>query len=104
MKQSIFLVAAAILLVTFKAFANDESKAEQARLEGTWIIVGKEYLGKKASEADLKKLTGKTVIKGDKITEWIDDLGKEEVISEATFTLDFAAKPKPWTRSSSAAQ
>jgi uncharacterized protein (TIGR03067 family) len=77
------------------ALAQEKVKAkEAAALQGTWVIVGKEFMGKKASEDEVRKLTGRTVIKGDKITAWTDDLGKEKIISESTFKLDSGAKPK----------
>jgi uncharacterized protein (TIGR03067 family) len=69
-------------------------KKELTALQGTWVIVGKEFMGIKASEEEVKKLTGKTVIKGDKITEWAGEPGKQKITSESTFKLDRAAKPK----------
>jgi uncharacterized protein (TIGR03067 family) len=69
-------------------------RKELAGLQGTWVIVGKEFMGNKASEEEVKKLTGKTVIKGNKIAEWAGERGKEKIISESTFKLDRATKPK----------
>jgi uncharacterized protein (TIGR03067 family) len=69
-------------------------KKELAALQGAWAIVGKEFMSIKASEKEVKKLTGKTVIKGNKITEWAGEPGKEKIMSESTFKLNRAAKPK----------
>ena len=70
------------------------AEKELAALQGTWVIVGKQFMGKTASEEEVKKLTGRTLIMENKKTEIGEDLGKEEVISESTFKVDPAAKPK----------
>jgi uncharacterized protein (TIGR03067 family) len=87
----------AIGFVSLSDTLAEEKKAERnelAALEGTWVIIGKEFMGKKATDEEVKELAGKTVIKGGKITEWNGEKGKEEIISESTFKLDPKAKPK----------
>jgi uncharacterized protein (TIGR03067 family) len=70
---------------------DDDAKKDLALLQGTWKIVGKEFMGKKATKEEIEELKGATVIQGNKKTEWTQ--GKE-IISEATFKLDPKAKPK----------
>jgi uncharacterized protein (TIGR03067 family) len=75
------------------ALAQEKAaEKELAALQGAWVIVGEEFMGKKASDEEVKKLSGRTVIKGAKLTSW-DDSAKA-MASQSTFTLDPAAKPK----------
>jgi uncharacterized protein (TIGR03067 family) len=69
-------------------------KKDLAALQGSWVIVGKEYMGKKATQEELAELTGVMVIKGSTITQWKEEMGKKVVVSEATVKLNPAAKPK----------
>ena len=69
-------------------------KKDLAALQGSWVIVGKEYMGKKATQEELAELTGVMVIKGSTITQWNEEMGKKVVVSEATVKLNPAAKPK----------
>jgi uncharacterized protein (TIGR03067 family) len=75
---------------------DDAAKKDLALLEGTWVIAGKEFMGKKATKEEVEKLRGKLVIKDGKWALWSDDndKGKEEIVYEATFKFDAAAKPK----------
>ncbi len=93
MRRCVGLVGAVGLLVAGTARADDVQK-EQALLEGTWAMVSREFMGKKASDEEIKKLNTRIVVKGDKITVWSVDAGKDEVVSELTFKLDPGTKPK----------
>jgi uncharacterized protein (TIGR03067 family) len=93
MRLSIVLIIATSLLAAEPAPAQD-AKKEQALFEGTWLVVSRELMGKKASEEELKNLNTKVVIKDDKITVWGADAGKDEVLAEFTFKVDPTAKPR----------
>jgi len=75
---------------------DDAAKKDLALLEGTWVVAGKEFMGKKATKEEVEKLRGRLVIKDGKWALWSDDneKGKEEIVYEATFKLDPKAKPK----------
>jgi uncharacterized protein (TIGR03067 family) len=88
------LTVAAGLFVAGAARADDPAKAELARLEGTWVVVAREYMGKKASEEEIKKLNAKVVVKGDTVAVWSNDAGEDVVVAEATIKLDPSTKPK----------
>src|SRR4051794_2624088 len=93
MKWGPVLLAVVGLLIPGAARAADAQK-ELAQLEGTWVTVSKETMGKKASEEEIKKLNTKLVIKGDKLTVFSTEGGKDEVLSELTIKLDPTTKPK----------
>jgi uncharacterized protein (TIGR03067 family) len=63
-------------------------------LQGSWVIVGKEFKGKKATKEELEELKGVMVIKDNTVTQYAEASGKLEVVSEATLKLDPSAKPK----------
>jgi uncharacterized protein (TIGR03067 family) len=73
---------------------DDPTKNDLASLQGSWVIVGKEYMGQKATKEELEQLKGEMVIKGNTVTQWAEEQGKKEVISESTFKLDAKARPK----------
>src|SRR5262245_299314 len=88
------LIVACPLVMGVRGADEPEPKTELASLAGKWVIVGKEFMGKKATKEELKKLKGEMVIKGRTMTQWGEEGGKKEVVSEATFTLNPKAKPK----------
>jgi uncharacterized protein (TIGR03067 family) len=101
MKPRIALTLAACVLAAAAAGVggaplkeDDPVKKDLALLQGTWVIVGKEYMGKTATKEEVAKLTGETVINDGTRTEWSEDLGKKEIINEAKLKLDPNAKPK----------
>jgi uncharacterized protein (TIGR03067 family) len=101
MRQGIALILAAGVLVTGPASGEsapieDPAKKELQLLAGTWVIAGRELMGKQASKDEVEKLTAEIVIKDGKWTLWSDDTGtgKKEIVSEATLKLDAKAKPK----------
>lgn len=70
-------------------------KTDLAALQGTWMIVEKEYKGKKATKEEIEALAGELVIKDGTATKWEeDDSGKKQIASEAKITLDPTTKPK----------
>jgi uncharacterized protein (TIGR03067 family) len=95
------LLSAVCLLLVGSGRAQDGGKQDDelakkdlAALQGSWTIVGKEYMGKKATAEEIAELTGVMVIKGNTITQWNEEMGKKVVISEASVKLNAAAKPK----------
>ncbi len=93
MRLSLGLIIAISLLVPALAQAQD-AKKDQEQLQGTWKMVSREFMGKKASDEEIKKLNTKIVVKGDTITVWSQDAGTDEVVSEVKFKLDPTTKPK----------
>lgn len=93
MRQTLVLVAGAALLLTAPTRAQDADK-EQAALQGTWEMISREFMGKKADDEEIKKLGTRVVISGDKITIMSKDVGIEEVVSELTFKLDSKSTPR----------
>jgi uncharacterized protein (TIGR03067 family) len=73
---------------------DDPAKKDLALLQGAWEIVGKEFMGKKATKEEIDKLKGEMVIKDGKVTQWQDDAGLRSVVSEATLKIDPKAEPK----------
>lgn len=90
MRRHIIVAVTVLLAVVCAVPADDAAKKDQAQLEGTWIMVSREIMGMKASADELKKVNGKLVVKGDKIAFWTAD----KVLSEDTFKIDAAAKPR----------
>jgi uncharacterized protein (TIGR03067 family) len=82
------------LATTSGMLEEDAVKTELDRLQGHWVMVGREHMGKKATPDDLKRLKGVMVIEGDKKTGWSDEMGKKENVQETTIKLDPTAKPK----------
>jgi uncharacterized protein (TIGR03067 family) len=98
-RGSVLIIAACVVVGTARGHDpgqkdDDAAKKDLALLQGTWVIVAKEYKGKQATKEEVAELTGVTVIKDNKKTEWTESLGKKSIISEATFKLDPKAKPK----------
>lgn len=87
------LIAAVSLLGAAGAQAQDARK-DQELLQGTWVMAAKEFMGKKATEDEIKKLGTRAVIKENTITISTLDAGEYVVVSESTFKLDPATKPK----------
>jgi len=75
-----------VLLVAAPAPPEKEKKDEQ-KIQGNWTVVSREFIGKKAPEAELKAL--KVTIKDGTIT--LDDGKKKEKIP---YKLDPSKKPK----------
>jgi uncharacterized protein (TIGR03067 family) len=85
---------AAVVLVSGPSVPRDHIKKDLESLQGSWVIVGKEFMGKKATEKELADLKGEMVIKNATITQWAEEEGKKFVVSRSTFKLDPKAKPK----------
>lgn len=84
----------AVTLLGPVAVRAQESRKDRELLQGTWIMVSKDFMGKKASEEEIKKLGTRVVIKGDTVTISTLDAGEYVVVSELTFTLEPETKPK----------
>jgi uncharacterized protein (TIGR03067 family) len=76
----------AVLPLTAPTPAEDKAKDEE-KIQGTWTIVFREFIGQKTPEEELK--AGKVIIKDGTIT--LDDGKKKEKIA---FKLDPSRKPK----------
>jgi uncharacterized protein (TIGR03067 family) len=104
MRAGILPVLAACLLVAGAGRADaagtkaddDATKKELASLDGTWVIAGREFEGKQATDDQIRALRTKIIIKDGQVAIWTDDNadGKEELTREATLKLDPTAKPR----------
>jgi uncharacterized protein (TIGR03067 family) len=101
MKAGIALVLGASVLVAATVRAGDADKEKDdaikkdlAALEGTWVITGKEFMGKQATKEEIDDLAAESelVIKDGKSTR--TDLATKKIVNEATLKLDPTAKPK----------
>ena len=88
------MIIAACVLVAGAGLPRDKPKKDLDLLQGAWVIVGKEFMGKKATKEDVKKLSGEMVIKGALVTQWADDAGDKYVISTCTWKLNPKPRPK----------
>jgi uncharacterized protein (TIGR03067 family) len=88
------LIVAACVLIAGVGIPREKPKKDLDLLQGAWVIVGKEFMGKRANKEELKKLGGEMVIKGALLTQWADDAGDKYVVSTATWKLNPKAKPK----------
>jgi uncharacterized protein (TIGR03067 family) len=77
-----------------KAKKKEAAKTDLAALQGTWVIVEKEFRGKKATKEEIASLRGEMVIKDGTATQWREESGEKEIVSEAKITLDPTARPK----------
>src|SRR5205085_438698 len=74
--------------------ADDAAKKDLDQLQGRWMAVDREILGKRSTKKEIEELKTYVVIEGNKGRAWMEgESGKTEV-SEGTFTLDPGAKPK----------
>jgi uncharacterized protein (TIGR03067 family) len=95
MRLVIVGVIAALVPVAGTVGADDKAtKADLAALQGIWVVVEKEYMGKKATKEEISTLQGEMVIKDGTATKWAEECGKKQVVSEAKITLDPNANPK----------
>jgi uncharacterized protein (TIGR03067 family) len=88
------LIVAACVLVAGVGIPRDKPKKDLDLLQGAWVIVGKEFMGKSATKEELKKLGGEMVIKSALVTQWADVAGDKYVVSTATSKLNPKARPK----------
>ena len=93
---STFLILSTTLVPVAADEPSKEVKEELERLQGTWILVGRELDGKKATEEEVKTLDGKLIQKGNRFTYTSrgDETGRR-----GTFKIDPTANPKQleWT-------
>lgn len=95
MRRTIATLLLAFAPVPVALAADDaEPKKDLEQLQGKWVVVGKEFMGKKATKEELEDLAGETVIKGRVMTVWAEECGKKTRTSEAKFEIDPKAKPK----------
>src|SRR5262249_22014976 len=101
MRAGSVLIVAAWVLVSGTSLAQEKAQKDDgaarkdlAALQGSWEIVGKEFLGKKATKEEIAKLKGEMVIKGDKVAQWAEEIGEKLLLSKATLKLNPTARPK----------
>ena len=92
--MSTAILAVMFLLGSPEVQKKEADKKDSEALQGTWVMASKEFMGKKATEDEIKKLGTRLVIKGDAVTISSLDAGEYVVVSELTFTLDPSTKPK----------
>jgi uncharacterized protein (TIGR03067 family) len=99
MRLSGILLIAASLFIAALANADDKDtnddaiKKELAALEGTWELVGKEFLGKRSTKEQIEELNDdRVVLKGDRLT--VRNEERKTVLSEAVIRINLKTKPK----------
>jgi len=92
--SAILLVSATLVPVAQEP--SKEVKEELKRVEGTWLLVGRELDGKPADEDDVKAIEGKLVIEGDSFTY---TARREEGARKGKFQIDPTTNPRniEWT-------
>jgi uncharacterized protein (TIGR03067 family) len=88
------LCFAAWLLVTGTGRPDDAAKKDVDSLQGNWVVVGREVLGKKATPKELEEVPTYVLIEGNNGRAWMEAMGKKGDVSEGTFKLNPAAMPK----------
>jgi uncharacterized protein (TIGR03067 family) len=68
---------------------DDLTKQELKRLQGTWMLVGRESKGEKVPEGKVQAMKGRLTVNGDKFTFKIEDTN-----FTGTVTLDPSKSPK----------
>jgi uncharacterized protein (TIGR03067 family) len=91
--KSVLLVISCVL-VAGVGIPRGQRKSDRDLLQGSWSIVGKEFMGKKAAREELEKLKGDMVVQGTSVTQWAVEAGKRFVVSKATWKIDPKARPK----------
>ena len=96
MIMSTFLILSTTLVPVAADEPSKEVKEELERLQGTWILVGRELDGKKATEEEVKALDGKLIQKGNRFTYTSRE---DKDGRRGTFKIDPTANPKQleWT-------
>jgi len=84
----ILLIAVAGLVVPVDPKNDNE---DLKKLEGTWVVVGIEELGKRGTDEEVKKEDMRFTFAGNKVKV---RLGKNDKPQEGTFTIDETQKPK----------
>lgn len=82
------IIALALGLLLAADPNDDAAKKDLEKFQGKWSLISAQRDGKKTPEEEVKKIT--LTIQGNKFLLYKD----AEVISEGTFTLDPAKKPK----------
>src|SRR4051812_46206282 len=99
MRWTIVVLIAALVPVAGMGGADDKARKEApgraalASLQGTWVVVEKEFMGKKATKQEIDDLRGEMVIKDGTVTQRKEEAGEKQVVAEAKITLDPSASP-----------
>jgi uncharacterized protein (TIGR03067 family) len=91
MSRHAALILAVALPLAAQAQEKDAAAEELKRLQGTWVLVGREFDGEKATPEEVKKQEIRVVVKGDKVTATSRG---DPVGTEYTVKLDPKAKPR----------
>ena len=91
MSRHAALILAVALPLAAQAQEKDAAAEELKRLQGTWVLVGREFDGEKATPEEVKKQEIRVVVKGDKVTATSRG---DPVGTEYTLKLSPGARPK----------
>jgi uncharacterized protein (TIGR03067 family) len=73
---------------------REKGKTDLAALQGSWVIVEKEFMGKKAAKEEVARLKGEMIIEKNVVSQWAEDLGEKRLVSRSTLKLDPKARPR----------
>ena len=88
------LCFAAWLLVTGTGRPDDAAKKDVDSLQGNWVVVGRQLLGKKATKQEIEEVPTYVVIEGNKGRAWFEEKGVKGDMVEGTIKIDPATTPK----------
>jgi uncharacterized protein (TIGR03067 family) len=85
----VLLAAGSASLTPAQEAKNDLTRQEVDKLQGTWLLVGRERGGEKDPEEKVKAMKGRLTVKGGKFTFKVGDLN-----FTGTVTLDPSKSPR----------
>jgi uncharacterized protein (TIGR03067 family) len=94
MRLASTLFSVACVLVPGTGRSEDAAKKDVEALQGNWVVVGREMLGKKATKEELEERPTYVVIEGTIGRAWMEDKGAKGDLSEGIFKLNPAINPK----------
>jgi uncharacterized protein (TIGR03067 family) len=94
MKRGSLLIVVACVLAAGAARPRDKARTDLDLLQGSWAIVEKEFMGKKATRDEVAMLKGEMIIKESVVTQWAEEKGTKSIVSRSTLKLDPKARPR----------
>jgi uncharacterized protein (TIGR03067 family) len=85
---------AACVLITATGPADDTAKKDADSLQGKWVVVGRQLLGKKATKKEIEEVPTYVVVEGNKVKAWYEEKGVKGDMVEGTIKVDSATTPK----------
>ena len=82
------------VLITATGRGDDSAKKDADSLQGNWVVVGRQLLGKKATKQEIEEVPTYVVIEGNKGKAWYEEKGEKGDMVEGTIKLDPATTPK----------